>query len=128
MRCQENIGFLILHRCEKTADYQCIQCKRKVCREHATPLEGALPPQDAAAPPATDGTFLCATCARKRQQIGQQAGQQTGQGNVMGDDRYYRYPYYGSYYPYYSDSYYDDRDRRVFQRDSTTDTSAGLES
>lgn len=127
MRCQENIGFLILHRCEKVADYQCVQCKRKVCRDHATPVEDPLPPQEAgAAPsatPAADGTFICATCARKRQQV----SQQTGRNTTMDDDRYYRYPYYGSYYPYYADNYYDDRDRGVFQR-GATDAGAGLES
>ena len=49
-RCQENTGFLVLHRCENPAEYKCIYCGRMICTEHGRPVDAT--PEQAAAQPA----------------------------------------------------------------------------
>lgn len=133
MRCQENSGFLMLHRCESIAEYQCAQCGRKVCGEHAVAADAPVPTDVTAAGapppmPAPGSGMVCTTCARKRQ------GQIPRQGGVQDNDPYYRFPsyggYYGGYHPYHTGYYYDDSDRRAFDRDQAsakdaTETAAG---
>lgn len=129
-RCQENTGFLVLHRCENPAEFDCVYCGRRVCHEHGRPVEApvvpATPPPavpdagGAMAPPpppaAAAQAYACLTCLRNRQQ---QPQKQQGVGPGY-NDPYYQYPYYGSYRPYHSGYYYDYGDRGVFDRDRSS--------
>ena len=136
-RCQENTGFLVLHRCEMTAEYKCVYCGRMICAEHGRPVDA--PPPQASAPPAAAPdaigamappppptgmqNYACLTCLKNRQQQQQQTQrQQVGAGYY--DDPYYHYPYYGSYRPYHSGYYYDYNDRNAFDRDRGTPADA----
>jgi len=131
-RCQENTGFLVLHRCEKPAEFDCVYCGRRICAEHGKPVDAqsvsanaasqttpppvAPPAGNAVAPPPPPPgalqSYACLTCLKNRQQ---QAGQQ---GITRGyDDPFYHYPYYGSYRPYHTGYYYDYSDRGVFDRE-----------
>lgn len=94
MRCQDNTGFLVLHRCERVAEYQCVACGRKVCGEHAIPIDsppptalgdtrtpdGLLPPPP---PPAGAGELthkcLCVSCRRAGRTAAPPDGRQAAQ-------------------------------------------------
>lgn len=130
MRCEEKTGFLMLRRCDNVAETVCCYCGKKICHEHtyAISQEQAM----ALSTPPTGRAVACLTCFREHDQqaqAGQQPGQpQPGRGQQPYDpdmrdggsyyprrDPYYRYPYYGSYYPYYWGSDYTDRDRSTFR-------------
>ncbi|MHB0937873.1 MAG: hypothetical protein ACYDCO_25125 [Armatimonadota bacterium] len=132
-RCQENTGFLVLHRCENVAEFKCVSCGRMICAEHGRPVDA--PPEQAAAqpsampagamapPPPPAGAvqnYACQTCLKNRQPQQQQTEQQQGVGAGYYGDPYYHYPYYGSYRPYHSGYYYDYNDRSAFDRDRGT--------
>lgn len=131
-RCQENTGFLVLHRCEMTAEYKCVYCGRMICAEHGRPVD--VPPEQANAQPAADAgamapppppagavqNYACLTCLKNRQQQTQAQQPQQRAGGGYYDDPYYQYPYYGSYRPYHSGYYYDYNDRNAFDRDRGT--------
>lgn len=130
-RCQENTGFLVLHRCENPAEFNCVYCGRRICHEHGQPVDAPAqapappppppnasgvmtPPPPPPPPPGLTQAYACLTCLRNRQQQGQQQAQR--QGIASDYDPYYTYPYYGSYHPYQSHYYYDYGDRGVFDR------------
>ncbi|HEY3415536.1 MAG TPA: hypothetical protein VGM23_01515 [Armatimonadota bacterium] len=133
MRCQSQIGFLMLHRCENLAQHKCTLCGRNVCPQHAVfpgmdqpvaataqPTAAPIPgvPPTMSAPPPPGGTevegVICQECARKQQQTVQQGPYQQQRGFYRDD--YYGYPYYGGYHPYYWGYDYNDHDRHVFDR------------
>ena len=121
MQCEETTGFLMLRRCQNTADFTCAHCGKGICSEHATVLAQESPGttsepalQPAAAPPVPGQSVICQTCLRKQQQPAQQP-----------QNHYYHYPRYGSYTPYYYD--YDDDDRAVFDRDAAGRSGVGGE-
>lgn len=115
MRCGERTGFLMLHVCENTAQYNCGVCGKPLCAEHAIP---AAPKQQTVQNVVTQGTatpadqqaqsqFMCRTCLKRQSQ----------QNGTMYDDRDdYYYRNYGYYNPY-PWGYYSDNDRRVFDHD-----------
>jgi len=151
MRCQENTGFLVLHRCENEAVYQCSGCGRKICPQHGAPLSpthtaapqptpppvssstGGLLPAPPPPPPTgiQQAPYLCQTCRRRQPDTAPPPGQvaQPGQsayqrGRAVDDDPYYRYPYFGGFIPLHSPYYYDYRDRSAFDR-APSSTSSG---
>ena len=121
MQCEETAGFLMLRRCQDTADFNCAQCGKGVCSEHATApdQQAAATPsevagQPAAAAPVPGQSVICQTCLRQQQQPDQQQ-----------DDYFYHYPHYGTYTPYHYD--YDDEDRAVFDRDAAGRSGVGAD-
>ena len=130
MRCEERSGFLILHRCERMAQYPCTYCGKQLCVEHAFAVDPkalaaapvqAPPSSVAIAPPNASQVIACQACLRVPQAQQAQTGQ-TAQtpGPGYRDDYYYSYPYYGSYHPYAWGYDYDERDRRAFDRGAAT--------
>ncbi|MHB9026977.1 MAG: hypothetical protein ACYC7E_22810 [Armatimonadota bacterium] len=143
MRCQSQLGFLMLHRCEGVAAYKCVQCGRNVCPQHAVfpdqapqaaaagtgqpgmtaPPPGGVdvtsmpaPPPPSSMPTPPPGANVDAVICPECARKSRQQQRPNDQGAYTRDD-YYGYPYYGGYHPYYWGHDYNDHDRHVFDRD-----------
>ena len=88
--CQEKTGFVILHKCNASADAQCGMCGKYMCRKH-THINA--------------GTPVCGSCFK------QAAPEEYKKVSRSRD----RYPYYHGYNPYYY-SHYSSQDHSLFNK------------
>lgn len=134
MRCEEKSGFLMLHRCDRLAQFPCAYCGKQLCAEHAyasNPNQppaaadtSAMPPTLSQRMPTNEEVVVCQACYHTRRQPQTAQQQHPNYRDNRYYDDYYPYPYYGGYHPYYYGSDYDDRDRRAFDRDQTAQSTA----
>jgi hypothetical protein len=88
--CQERSGFLFAHGCDQPATSMCAECGKTVCQRHTR---------------VTTRGDCCVSCAKE-----------AGVGEQADDDRYDRDPYWYAGRHYHGYHYYDERDRRAFER------------
>ena len=93
--CQAKTGFVILHKCNQTADAQCGSCGKYLCRKHAHIIAGAP---------------TCESCLKQNQPEEYK--------KVVGSRK--RYSHYYGYRPYYY-SHYGTGHHALFDRGGTGD-------
>lgn len=137
MKCQETSGFLTLHQCENQATRKCHYCKKRICDEHARPIQElvdktyaqedeatASMPEGAARIPGMEnelagyeGPVSCVSCMKKRFAAPAAQGLNNTRTRWFRRRYYYDpyfYGYYHSYHPYGIRSDYDRGDYAAF--------------
>lgn len=151
MRCQETSGFLTLHQCENQAVRKCHYCKKRICDEHAKPIDdlvgdtadadtdatpeaagdtAPMPTGTAGIPGLNDelegyeGAVSCITCMKKRFAEPSARGLNSRKTRWFRNHYYYDpyfYGHYHGYHPYGIRHDYDDGDYRSFEGEDQAD-------